>query len=221
MRRLPLLAAPLLALLLAATSAAAHPHAFIDTGIEVLFDAEGRAAAIRVSWSYDELTTLMIVEDNGADKDGDGTLSEAELATLRGFDMEWGEDFLGDTYAKQGGAPVALSLKPEDWTTEWKDGRLVSRHTRRFVAPVKVGQEPLVILPYDPGYYAAYTIVGETVLTGREGCAAQVFVPDIEGRYNELVSALQEYSPDMNLDEVGFPNVGEQLSEEVRITCAD
>lgn len=210
-----------LAALILATPAAAHPHAFIDTSIEVIFDDQGQAAALRIGWVYDELTTLMIIEDGGDDRDGDGSISAAELETLKGFDMDWGEDFLGDTYAKMGGRPVALSLTPEDWTTDWKDGRLISTHVRRFAAPVTVGAEPLVILPYDPGYYAAYTIQGAPVLTGRADCRAEVFVPDIGGRYAELVSALQEYTPDMDIEEVGFPNVGEELSEEVRVTCAD
>lgn len=210
-----------LALSCAAGPVIAHPHVFIDTAIEVMFDDQGRAAALRIGWTYDELTTLMIIADGGDDKDGDGAISAPELETLKGFDMDWGEDFLGDTYARMGGNPVPMVQKPEDWTTDWKDGKLVSYHTRRFETPVDVGSEPLVILPYDPGYYAAYTIPDDPVLTGRDGCAAVVFVPDIEGKYGELVGALQEYSPDTNIEEVGFPNVGEQLSEEVRITCAD
>lgn len=204
-----------------ATGATAHPHVFIETTIEVVFDDQGRAAALRIGWVYDELTTLMIIEDGGDDKDGDGVISAAELETLKGFDMEWSEDFLGDTYAKVAGKPVALTMKPEDWTTEWKDGHLISHHTRHFAQPVTIGADPLVILPYDPGYYAAYEITGDTILTGRTGCRATVFTPDIEGIYAELVNSLQEYTPDMDIEEVGFPNVGEELSEEVRITCAD
>lgn len=205
---------------LSAAPAAAHPHAFIDATIEVIFDDTGRATALRIGWVYDELTTLMVIEDAAADKDGDGALSPVELIPLKGFDMQWDQDFLGDTYVKMGGQPVALTVQPEDWMTEWQDGRFISYHTRRFVEPVSVASEPLVILPYDPGYYAAYTITGETALTGRKDCEATVFVPDIEGQYAELVSTLQEYSPGMNIEEIGFPNVGEKLSEEVRITCA-
>lgn len=205
---------------LSVAPAAAHPHAFIDATIEVIFDDKGRATALRIGWVYDELTTLMVIEDAAADKDGDGALSPVELEPMKGFDMEWGQDFLGDTYVKMGGKPVALTMQPEDWTTEWQDGRFISHHTRRFVEPVVVESVPLVILPYDPGYFAAYAIAGETTLTGRKDCEATVFVPDIEGQYAELVSTLQEYSPDMNIEEVGFPNVGEKLSEEVRITCA-
>lgn len=211
----------LLPALCLSSPALAHPHAFIDATIEVIFDDQGRAAELRIGWFYDELTTLMLIEDGGDDKDGDGAISAAELEALKGFDMDWGADFLGDTYAKMAGQPVALTMKPEDWTTEWKEGRLISHHTRRFVEPVEVGPDPLVILSYDPSYYVAYTIVGDPVLTGRTGCAARIFVPDIEGKYAELVSSLQEYTPDMNIEEVGFPNVGEELSEEVRITCAD
>lgn len=206
---------------LPAAPAAAHPHAFIDTTIEVLFDDQGQATALRIGWSYDELTTLMIIEDGGDDKDGDGVISAAELETLKGFDMDWGDAFTGDTFAKMGGQPVALAMTPEEWTTDWKDGRLISTHIRRFAEPVRIAADPLVILPYDPGYYTAYAIVGTPTLTGRTGCKAEVFVPDTEGKYAELVSALQEYTPDMQIDEVTFPNVGEQLSEEVRVTCGD
>ena len=217
MRRLAL--APLLCF--AAAPVAAHPHVFIDTTVELIFDDQGQATALRIGWTYDELTTLMIIEDGGDDKDGDGVISASELQTLKGFDMDWGEEFPGDTFAKMGGLPVDLSMKPEDWTTDWKDGRLISTHIRRFTEPVRIAADPLVILPYDPGYYTAYAIASAPALTGRPDCKAEIFVPDTEGRYGELVNALQEFTPDMQIDEVTFPNVGEQLSEEVRVTCGD
>ena len=34
--------------------ALAHPHVFVDTGLEVIFDEQGRATGIRISWTYDE-----------------------------------------------------------------------------------------------------------------------------------------------------------------------
>ena len=77
MRRALLLAAPFL---LAPALAEAHPHIFVSTGIEVLFDPEGRATALRISWTYDEMFSLMMVQENGLDPDGDNVLTKAELA---------------------------------------------------------------------------------------------------------------------------------------------
>src|SRR5690606_5601131 len=67
-----------LVLVLAATAARAHPHVFIDARAEIVFDAEGRVAAIRHVWQFDE--GFSIYATQGLDEDGDGKLSDAELA---------------------------------------------------------------------------------------------------------------------------------------------
>ncbi len=47
--------------------ALAHPHVFIDTAIEAIMSPDGRVDAIRISWTYDEFYTLMILEERGLD----------------------------------------------------------------------------------------------------------------------------------------------------------
>ncbi|HMO72532.1 MAG TPA: DUF1007 family protein, partial [Paracoccaceae bacterium] len=49
--------------LFAAAPAGAHPHIFIDTGLEVIFDGQGRPAAVRVSWTYDDFYSLLMIVD--------------------------------------------------------------------------------------------------------------------------------------------------------------
>ena len=44
-----------IALGLAAGPALAHPHVFIDTGLEVVLDAQNRAVGLRITWTYDDL----------------------------------------------------------------------------------------------------------------------------------------------------------------------
>lgn len=207
------------ALLAMAGPAGAHPHMFVDTGIEAIFDAEGRLAAVRITWVYDELTTLMSVTDGGYDKDGDGALSEAEMEPLQGFDMEWGTDFLGDFQISRGAETLELVPGPQDWTSAWKDGHMISTHVRRLVTPVAPGLEPLVLKPFDPGYYTAYAIVGTPVVTGRDDCSAQVFEPDLTAAQEALAAALDEYSPDQSLEEMGYLMIGESYAEEVQLTC--
>ncbi len=216
MARATLAAAAFLAL---ATPASAHPHMFVDTELEAIFDAEGRLAAVRITWIYDELTTLMSVSDGGYDKDGDGALSEAEMQPLQGFDMEWGVDFLGDFQINRGEEKLALVPGPQDWTSAWRDGHLISTHVRRLAQPVAPGPEPLVLKPYDPGYYTAYAITGTPVVTGRSDCTAQVFEPDLSAAQKALAAALDEYSPDQSLEEMGYLMIGESYAEEVRLTC--
>ena len=76
-------------IVLLAGPANAHPHIFIDTQSEVKFDAAGLAEGIRVTWSYDDLTSLQVIADRNMDDDFDRNLTAAETAEISGFDMDW------------------------------------------------------------------------------------------------------------------------------------
>ena len=67
-----------LGLIVVSQPALAHPHVFIDTGLEVIFDDQGRATGIRISWTYDEYYSLVIAEEKGIDPDYDGAATDAE-----------------------------------------------------------------------------------------------------------------------------------------------
>lgn len=47
-----------LAVLTLPMPALAHPHIFVDTTHQLIFDAEGRLEAVRVTWDYDELVWM-------------------------------------------------------------------------------------------------------------------------------------------------------------------
>ena len=208
---------PLL-LAVAAGPAAAHPHVWIDAGIEVILNDRNEATGVRISWTYDDLYSLYVVGDMGLDPDWDGKLTPEEEAKLAGFDMKWDPGFPGDTYALIGGAALDLS-RPSDWTASYAGGRITSTHLRTFAAPVPVGDKPLILQAYDPGYYVAYSIPGDPVVTGGTGCSARTFVPDLGEAEQKLMEALSEYTPDVDL-EAEFPAVGANFAEEVRVTCA-
>lgn len=198
--------------------AAAHPHIFVETGIELIFDAEGRLAALRIDWAYDELFSLLLIEDGAHDRNGDGEIDAGELEGLHGFDMDWGEDFEGDLDVRQGGRLLPLT-RPVEFGTGWSGGKLTSSHLRRFETPVEMEAGAVVIRPFDPGYYSAYEIVGTPRLTGREDCLAELRRPDLGAAQRELQAALAELSADMDAEELGFPEVGEAFAEELRMTC--
>ncbi len=203
---------------LAAGPALAHPHVWIDTKGEVILNERNEATGVRIDWTYDELYSLYVIADRGLDPDGDEVLTEAEIAQLSGFDMAWDEGFAGDTYALLGEAPLELS-RPQEFSASYAEGKVTSSHLRVFAAPVPVGEVPLVIQAYDPGYYVAYSIPQDPVLTGGAGCSARVFVPDLDEAQETLLAALSEYAPDVDL-EAEFPAVGANFAEEVRVTCA-
>lgn len=197
---------------------AAHPHVFIDATIEVIFDAAGRAGALRIGWAYDDLFSLTYLAENGFDPDFDGVLDSTEQARLVGFDMAWDTDFPGDTYALLDDVALGLS-RPEAATAVLEDGRLVSSHLRRFDQPLDLTGGSLVVQVYDPSFYTAYTIAAVPVLTGGAACTVQVFEPDRDAADARLQAALEELSGTADT-EAEFPAIGDAYAEEARVTCA-
>ncbi len=202
-----------------ALPATAHPHIFIDAGIDPIFDSGGRLTAIRVTWTYDDYYSLLVLQDRGLDPDFDGELTAAEQAELDGFDMNWLPGFAGDTHGLYNGAPVGLS-GPQDFSASLKDGRITTVHVRTLDQPIEVGAEPVIFQAYDPEYYTAYTLSLPPVIEGREGCTAEVFVPAPTAQSQILLDALAEVGADETLADAGIPAVGAQFAEEVRVTCA-
>lgn len=204
-------------MLLSAAPAGAHPHIFIDTRFEVILNDRNEATALRIGWTYDDLYALLIFGDLSLDPDGDGVLTPEEEARLNGFDMKWIEGFEGDTYVLMDGTPLAIS-GPRDWTASWQDGKLSSTHIRDLLTPVPVGEVPLVIQAYDPGYYVAHVILPPAVVTGGTGCSAQIYEADLDAADAALQAALLEFAPGSDV-EGQFPAVGAKFSDEVRVTC--
>lgn len=212
------LAAGALAAGLGATAVDAHPHIFIDSGVEAIFDAQGQVTALRISWAYDDFYSLLAIEDRGLDPDGDSRLTAEGQASLTGFDMRWDADYNGDLYVLVQGTPVAMG-RPEEVTAQYEDGIITSTHLRKLAAPVRPSPEGLVIQIYDSGYYTAYTIASDAVLTGAPtDCTAQVYAPDLSEADEKLQAVLQEYQADQSVED-DFPAVGGNYADEVRITC--
>ncbi|OZB19474.1 MAG: polyphosphate kinase [Rhodobacterales bacterium 34-62-10] len=196
-------------MLLAAPVAQAHPHVFVETGLKLVADDAGRLVGVEVSWTYDDFYSLLLLEDLGLDPDGDGTLSEEELAKLDGFDLQWIEGYLGDLYVTAGGDPVVLG-SPEGRGTEVVAGRIVSRHYRSF-APQ---DGALIVKAYDPTFYTAYDLEGGVDVP--DGCALVIQPADLDRAYTMVEEALYK-NPAMPDDE--FPEVGEAFADTVEVTC--
>jgi len=199
----------------------AHPHIFIDAGVTLVFDEDGQLGAVRVVWVYDELYSLLTVEERGLDPDFDGVLTEAERAQLSGFDMNWIDGFEGDAFLLMGDQKIALS-DPLEWDARYENGQILTTHLRALPERIRIGEDPAILQIYDPTYYTAYEIALPTRLENApEGCAAQLFVPDFEAAADQLREALREFAgSDDAFLETDFPPVGELFAEEVRVTCA-
>ena len=205
------------AVIACATPLGAHPHIFVDTGFEVIVDAKGRLSHLRITWAYDEFYSLLVTEDRGLDPDYDGVLTPAEVASLNGFDMQWIEGFNGDTVLLEGGEEVALS-GPQDVETRFADGRIITSHLRAVEGPAP-SADGLIIKPYDPTYYTAYEVTQKVTIQGSETCRARVKMPDMNADLRALQQDLSTLDANTDPSDVGLPEIGEALANEVVITC--
>lgn len=211
-----LLSLPLL--LLWPLTATAHPHIFVDTGFEVILDDRGQITHVRVIWEYDDFYSLLITEDLGLDQDGDGKMTEAEIATLSGFDMKWIDGFNGDLVALNGTTPVPLSA-PQEFGASYSEGRITTTHLRALDNPVPAGAT-LTLKPYDPTYYTAYEATLPITFQPDSACMARRTTPEPDASLVALQQKLAELDMATDPEDAGLPDIGAQLADSVIVTCA-
>ncbi|MEP4198874.1 MAG: DUF1007 family protein [Aliishimia sp.] len=188
----------------------AHPHIFITTALTVEVDENGQATAVGITWTYDPLYSLLILEDKELDDDYDGKLRPDEIAQLSGFDMQWIDGYEGDLYASLGGVSVPLG-PPQSLGAVFEDGMIITKHRRSLSAPAT----GLVLQAYDPTYYSAYDLNGGVSILGP--CLAFVDPADIETA-TDIVAALLVDRPQTD-ENTYFPEVGIHFADTVTLSC--
>ena len=61
-----------------ATRAVAHPHVWITARAELVFNPDGKVAAVRHAWTFDKAYSAFVTQ--GLDTNKDGRISQAEAA---------------------------------------------------------------------------------------------------------------------------------------------
>lgn len=199
-------------LLCAPLGAGAHPHIFVSTALHMEISADLLLTAVDVTWAYDELYTMVLLDELGLDQDYDGKLTPEELDQLEGYDLNWIPGFEGDLYLSKDGDALALG-PPESLGVAMEDGQFISRHRRPLVQPVAA--QDVLAKAYDPSFYTGYDLQGGVTLD--QGCTAGITAPVIDDAYQELMEAMAK----VPADAMDYPQVGESFADEIRINCPE
>ncbi len=196
--------------------AGAHPHVFVDARTGFIFDADGQLEALRISWTYDEFTTLILFESLNLDQDGDGQFNDADRAAVIEGETNWDPEYKGDVYLEVAGQDFPLG-RPEGAAVTLENNRVEVSFDLPLSQPVMIGDMPAFLRLYDPVFFYAYTILPTVGLgTLPEGCQSQIvpFEPDaVERVLQEKLAALgREEAPTQEI-------VGRLFSDEVHLTC--
>jgi ABC-type uncharacterized transport system substrate-binding protein len=189
--------------------ALSHPHVIVTGKSELVFGKDGAIAAVRHSWTFDELFSEYASQ--GLDKNKDGVLSRDELAELAKVNVESLKEFEYFTIGKSGPGKLEFA-EPTDYWLEHKD-KLLTLH---FTLPVKAGSQKggMSLDVYDPTYFVAFSLAEENpvkLVGAPENCSFEVKRPQnnagqtqTESFFNSL-SAASEY--------------GSQFANRVIVTC--
>jgi ABC-type uncharacterized transport system substrate-binding protein len=205
------------ALLLAlglASPAAAHPHVFVTSKSEIVYDGKGSVTGVRQAWTFDEMFSSFAVQ--GLDTNNDGALSREELQPLAQTNVESLKEYDYFTYAKLGGR--ALSFEPPvDYWLEQKDKVLTLHFFLPLAQPQAQAQKPLAVEIYDPSYFVAFEMAPEApvVLAGAPTCAVDIRRPkDLDDGQKSAAASLDQGAFDAV--ETGF---GAQFANVALVNC--
>lgn len=203
---------PIAVLLLFCGTLTAHPHAWIDLRVSVLFTEAGNLKALRQEWAFDPTYSHLLLEDLAAgqpDLDLDTALqvmAERMLGNLREHDYF--------TEIEMG----ALRLEP----APARNGSLNLRQRRlhlQFELPLEAARpdptQPLSYRVYDPTYWIEILHDAEDVihLAGGSGCSTRIESPRPEARLVAYAATL-----DRN-QRAPIEDLGRPFAEVVSVEC--
>lgn len=209
------------AMALAALSAApalAHPHAWIETRSDVVFDNDGRIAAINVEWAFDADYSAMAVD--GLDANGDGYHSAGELLPLARENIVALKDYGYFVYARSGADKVAYGDVSE-YGMVLSNDILKMHFTLPLAEPVDPVASEFVYRIYDPSFYIAIDFAENEPLTalGSPPPACKVELraaptgEEIESTREMLADKDQNWQPEVEED------FGAMFARPVAVVC--
>jgi ABC-type uncharacterized transport system substrate-binding protein len=159
--------------IVAATPSQAHPHVWITGRETVVFDTEGRIAAIRESWVFDEMYSAFATQ--GVGKSGQLPTKE-DLAPLAKTNVESLAEYEYFTHAKADGKKVEFATPTEYTLEERPDKLVVLTFTVPLKTPVKISRF-FNLQVYDPTYYVAFSLEEKdpaSLAGAPQGCSLSV-----------------------------------------------
>jgi len=141
--------------------AQAHPHIYIEGGIELVFNPQGQATSVRQSWLFDDLFSTYALQ--GMTRDQAGQVAHAELEKITG---EWmtalaepeSHFFTKITLA---GQPLKLGA-PRNARSTWdpKASQLVLSFDLPIEPPINIDAQGLEVDIQDPSYFVSFNFKG-------------------------------------------------------------
>jgi ABC-type uncharacterized transport system substrate-binding protein len=203
-----------LSLVLAASSAAAHPHVWVVAKSSVIYGPDGSVVGVRHSWVFDDMYSAFATQ--GLDQKTKGEFTREELESLAKENVESLKDFGFFTFAKLDGKK-AVFTDPRDYYLEFNSKDTVL--TLNFVLPLKspVKAKSLSFEVFDPSYFVDFQFAEKDPLAldgAPAGCEVNLGKP--QEMTKEMAMRLAEIPPDAQIPENSF---GAAFANKILVKC--
>jgi len=212
MRSTALFRACLLLMLLLPTQTLAHPHAWIDLQVTVLFDQQGRATALKQSWDLDSMYSLVVHEQIRMEAEGED--EEAKFENFGRQMVDQAAEFGYMTELERNGRRVAVD-PVTDFSLALVDGRLRLSFVLPFAEPLSLESAPLRYAVFDPTFYIEITHADERGLLLSQAppnCSFVITPP-------EPNDAMRARAMMIDAMEMPDPELGRHFAEQTEIRC--
>jgi ABC-type uncharacterized transport system substrate-binding protein len=175
--KIPLIAvlAGAILMVLAPPAVQAHPHVWVSVRSQYVFDAGGKIAGIRHSWTFDEMYSAFALQGLGKD----GVPVETGLKALAKVNVTQLAEYGYFTLLRVGGRKIAFSGAKDQMIT-LDDKRNATLHFT-LVLKQPIAAKPAAMLKVvDPSYYVAFDFAKKepvTLTNAPKGCSISMVVP--------------------------------------------
>jgi ABC-type uncharacterized transport system substrate-binding protein len=196
-------------------AALAHPHVFVDGGVDFVMADDSTLAALSVTWLYDEFETLYDLSSRGIDLPADGTLSNADRETIRAAYSVWPDDFDGSAHLTIDGERIEMDW-PSDLAVDLIDGRLQLVFRRNLPVPIDLSGKTVESAFYERTYFFAFQITDPPTFIGPSTCEARLipYAPDSQSAaaQDSLAMLGREETP-------AIADVGRLFADRIVVAC--
>jgi ABC-type uncharacterized transport system substrate-binding protein len=140
-------------ILLAASTASAHPHVWVISKSEIVYDPNGTMTGVRHAWTFDEMFSSFATQ--GLDVKEKGKFTREELAPLAEVNVTSLKEFKFFTFARLNGRKSAFN-DPTDYWLEFRDGALTLFFTLPLKTPAAAKSVDIDI--YDPSMFVDFAL---------------------------------------------------------------
>lgn len=219
MNRPSLFVLPLIALLLGpAPNAYAHPHGWVDLGMTVQFDDQGRVVSLEQRWRMDPFYSLVLMEELAAVESADSMEERLDQLGLEIRDNLAAQQYFTELSYDSQSVPVA---EVHDYSIRRQGGRLVFSFLLPLAKPLELAGAALRYRVFDPSYYievlheAKDEVPSAEALTLRgapEGCSGHILPADPDPAKVAMAAQL-------DVDETSEPGLGRFFAETGEVVC--